>query len=125
MRPALVPFLAVVCLAGCSKLHEERTFAVDAGWSKTIMISPPASSQKLKIAMTSDEPVNVWVVLKKDVPGAKEDIDPATIKSSVLASAEKTKSATLDVTIPAKEEFWIVVNGSGKRATGSVKIDSQ
>ena len=125
MKHRLAPILFVCALAGCSKIHDVRQFSVDATESKTFKISPPVSEQKLKVAMTSDQPVNVWVVLKKDVPPGKEDFDPATMKTGVLASSQMTKDANLDVTVPAQEEYWIIVNGAIKKATGTIKIDSQ
>lgn len=125
MKRRWVPVLALAVLAGCSKIHESRTFTVEPGNSHRLSITPPVSEQKLKVALTSDQPVNLWVILEKDIPSGKEDFDPGTLSSGVVASAKGTKDATLDATIPAKEKFRVYVDGVKNKATVTVKIDSQ
>src|SRR5439155_7620814 len=79
MKVRLIPALVVVALAGCSKVHEQRSFTLEAFSRNTLSISAPLSEQKVKVVVTSDEPVDVWVLLDKEVPpGDKLKFDPET-----------------------------------------------
>jgi len=124
MKARLIPVVAVLAVAGCSKIHEERSFTVEAGNSHSLDISAPVSQQTVTVTLTSDEPVNVYVLLVKSVEG-KTDYDPETLKEGVLGKEKSTKSATLTVTVPAKEKYRIYVDGASKKANVSVKVDSQ
>ena len=77
MKPRHIAVYAVILLAGCSKIHESRSFNLEQQGSNTLSITAPLSEQKVKVAVTSDQPVNVWVLLEKDLPsGKKDDFDP-------------------------------------------------
>ena len=125
LRP--VPLLALLALAGCSKIHEQRSITIPPRGGNTLSITAPLSEQKVKVAVTSDQPVNVWILLEKDVPkGDKDDFDPDTMKEGVLAKEKNTKDATLTATIPGKEKYQVYVSNPGtKPASVTVKIDSQ
>ena len=118
-------FLAVIAVAGCSKLNEQRSFEIEPGGSHSLQISAPLSEQTIKVAVTSDQAVNVWVLLDKNMPEGKDDFDPETMKEGVIAKEKNTKQATLTATIPAKEKYRVYVNGVAKKASVTVKIDSQ
>jgi hypothetical protein len=128
MKPRLIPVLAVVVLAGCSKIHEQRSFTLEPHGGNTLSISAPVSEQKVKVSVTADQPVDVWILLEKDVPaGNKDFFDPdAKMKSGILASERKTREATLQATIPDKEGYQVYVNNPGDKAANvTVKVDSQ
>jgi len=128
MKLRVVPFLAVLVLAGCSKIHESRSFNLEPLATNTLSISAPLSEQKVKVAVTSDQPVNVWVLLEKDIPaGSKDDFDPdKSMKSGILAKEKNAKDATLNATVPAKEKYQIYVSNPGSKAASvTVKVDSQ
>jgi hypothetical protein len=125
MRLRTIGLLAVVALAGCAKLHQQNSVSLDVGESHNIFISAPVSEQKLKVTMASDQPVNIWVVLEKDIPGGAKDFDPATLKSGIVASSKGAKEASLDATIPAKEAYRIFLNGANKKANVNVTIDGK
>ena len=127
MKARLIPLIAVFAMAGCSKIHEERSFTLEAGPdnSHSLDITAPVSQQTVKVALTSDEPVNVYVLLVKNVPEGKTDFDPETMTEGVLAKEKNTKSATVTATVPAKEKYRIFVNGANKKANVTVKVDSQ
>ena len=120
-----LPLLALFALTGCSKIHQQFSFSLEPGESRELNVSAPLSEQKLKVAMTSDQPVNIYVILEKNFPGGKDNFDPETLKEGVLVKEKDKKEANLSVTIPAKEKFVVFVNGAKKKATVSMKIDSQ
>lgn len=125
MRTCLIPLAIVFSAAGCSKINESRTFTLDSGESQNLKITAPVSQQVVKVALTSDQPVSVWVVLEKDVPDGKDDFDPETLKDKVLAKEKNTKDATLTATIPGKEAYRVFVGGVTKKANVTVKINSK
>jgi hypothetical protein len=120
-----VAVFSIILVAGCSKIHEQRSFTVDPGGSHSLQISAPLSQQTVKVALTSDEPVNIWVILEKNVPTGKDEFDPETIKEGVLAKEKNVKEATLTATIPGKEAYRVYIDGVKKKANVTVKIDSQ
>jgi hypothetical protein len=125
MRRHLTALIVLVPLAGCSKIHEERSFTIETLGSHKLSITAPLSEQKVKVELTSDEPVNVWVILEKDLPTGKDEFDPESLKSGVLAKEKGVKQATLTATIPAKEKYCVYVDGATKKANVKVKVDSQ
>jgi hypothetical protein len=125
MKLRVIPLLAFMTLAGCAKLHEQKAFTLDIGESRSIQISAPVSEQKVKVTLASDQPVNIWIVLEKDIPGAATDFDPTTLKSGVIASSKAAKDASLDAPIPAKEAYRVFVNGAAKKASVTVTIDGK
>jgi hypothetical protein len=125
MNLRLIPVVAVCALTGCSKIHEQRSYSIEPGMTQYLKVTAPLSETKYKVALTSDQPVSVWVVLEKNWPSGKEDVDPETLKEGVLGKEMQTKDATLAITVPGKEAFRVVVGGAAKTASVTVKIDSQ
>ena len=125
MKLRWLALIVLIPLAGCSKIHEQRSFTIDAGGSHSLQITAPLSEQKLAVVLTSDQPVNIWVILDKSIPEGKDDFDPETLKDGVVAKEKGKTEATLSATIPAKEKFRIYVDGVKKKASVTVKIDSQ
>jgi inosine-uridine nucleoside N-ribohydrolase len=125
MTPRLIPVLALFALAGCSKIHEQRSFTLEPGEVHDFTVSAPLSDQKIKVEVTSEQPLNVWVILEKDIPQGKTEFDPESLPSGVLAKEKATKQATLTATIPAKEKFRVYFDAAVKKTNVTVKIDSQ
>jgi hypothetical protein len=126
MKLRLISVLAVVVLAGCSKIHEQRSFTLDPQATNTLSVTAPISEQKVTVAVTSDQPISVYVLLEKDEPKVdKGELEPEKMKEGVLAKEVLTKSATLEVTIPAKQAFDIfIINRNNVKANVTVKVDS-
>ena len=125
MKWKTVSVVGLVALAGCSKIHESRSFTLEPADTNNIKVSAPIGEQKIKVTLTADNAVSVWVVLEKDVPSGKDEFDPELLGAALLASQKDATETTLTATIPAKESYRIVVNRATKKATVSVKIDSQ
>jgi hypothetical protein len=125
MKVCRIALIGVLALAGCSKIHEKREFSLELGGMNSLVITAPLSEQKVKVILTADQPVNIYVMLDKDFPQGKEDVDLETLKTGILGTEKNTKDATLDVTVPAKEKFRIVVGGATKKTNVTVKVDSQ
>jgi hypothetical protein len=130
MKLRYVPALSILVVAGCSKIHEQRSFTLEPGAGNTLAITAPLSEQKVKVVVTSDQPVNVWVLLERNLPaggrGDRGDWNPDTMTTGVLAKEKNTASVTLEATVPAKEPYQIFVNNpNSKPASVTVKVDSQ
>jgi hypothetical protein len=127
MTIRLLAAVAVCALAGCSKVHEQRAFTLSPLGGNSLQISAPVSEQKVKVAVTSDLPVDVWIFLEKDVPeNRKNDPEPEKMTSGVLAKEKNAKDATLTATVPGKEAYRIYVHNPGAKTTNvTVTIDSQ
>jgi hypothetical protein len=125
MKTRLLPLFALVAFVGCSKVHEERSFTLLPGAFNTLHISEPLSEQKVKVVVKSDVPVNVYVILEKNIPAGKDEYEPDTIKEGVVAKEKNTMDVTLTATIPAKNAYVIYVDGANKKASVSVTINSQ
>jgi hypothetical protein len=116
--------LVVIAVAGCSKIHEQRSFEVDSHSFHSLEVSAPLSEQKVKVVVTSDQPINAYILLDKNFQD-KDDFDPDQLREGVLAKEKNTKECTLTATIPAKEKYRVFVNGAANKASVTVKIDSQ
>ncbi len=112
-------FASVACLAlaallpGCSpsKLRYEKSVEIGVE-GKTLIIEAPKKEEKVKIEVTAQDPLSVEVALKKNLD-----------KGKPLAEKRNSKEITLEVTIPAGEEFCIILM-SNKATTATVKANS-
>jgi hypothetical protein len=127
MSRRILPLLAICLVAGCSKIHEQRSFDLKPMGGYSLHISAPVSEQKVKITVSSDQPIEVWVLLEKDIPESKkDDPEPEKMTAGVLASEKKVKDSALTATVPGKEAYCVFVQNPGnKTATVTVKVDSQ
>lgn len=102
--------------AGCaSKIRYEKSDTVTAGETKFYEIDGPTKQQRVKIEISSDEKIFVRVFLKKD--RSSPDAKP-------LGETQGTKDASVEVDIPEGETFVIVVDGAGKKASYTIRVNS-
>ena len=108
-------FVVIASLAGCgSKLHYEKTLEMSSSQPmQTLTIEAPKQDQKVKVDISSKEPVEVVVVLSKDDDG----------KGKPLATKKDVKTDSLEVTIPKGQEFRVIISAS-KDTKVTVKIDN-
>jgi hypothetical protein len=114
--------LGLLVLLGCQKLHQESTLSLEPGETKVLHIDGPRGEQKVNVAATAaGSPVDIYVILAETPEGA---IKLATDKglatggtlADALASKPAAEEAILDVTIPAKKAFAVVVVNPFKAA---------
>ena len=122
--------LFCLLLVGCgSKVHEDLNGEVSMAKDLIYNVDGPKKAQKVKIVVSSDEPVSVFVVLKKEfseqvetsLTGASEQSKLPTV---LLGKSFKAKAHDFEVEVPAKEELTIQVT-SRKTTKVNVKVDSQ
>lgn len=123
MKKLIAMGILSLVLAGCSKLDHESNFELESLASRSIHISAPTYEQKIKLTYSSSEvPVGVWIILDKDIPGDKEEFDPETLKSGVIAKEKDKKEGVITATIPAKENYTIVVSRATKKTQVKIKL---
>jgi hypothetical protein len=120
----------LLAVAGCaSEVHFQDTKDISITNEFTHIVSAPTSTQKVRVEVTAtDAPVNVYVMLEKDAEKTEDEIGVikkgAKLPEAVLGHALETKDATLEVTIPAKQEYRVLVTVVTKPTRVTVKINS-
>jgi len=116
--------LALLGSAGCQKLDSERSIHLDAGEVQIIRIGPPRSDQKVTVVVDSPRSsINVYLVLEQDQEEAKQALLlDRKLPQLPLAGKEKTNSATLEATVPARNGFAVMLSGAEKATDVKLKV---
>ena len=102
--------LVLVVIAGCqSRLNVDAAYQLEPGVMKDTEIDAPRYDQKVVVTVNSNEPVDVYVYLKKDRDTILAAVAKNPKQAPVLASKEAARNETLEVTLPAKETAVITV----------------
>jgi hypothetical protein len=98
--------------SGCnrSRIHFEKTETIAQGTDKTYTVDGPKSAQKVKVEVTSKEPVNIKVFLEKE-------------PTKFLAEKSGVKEASLEVDIPEGAAFTVSVFAT-KETEVTVKVNN-
>lgn len=120
--------LGIALAPGCQKVNQEKTVTVSVGSvDAPIILSAPRGEQKIRVSVTSAEPVDVDVVLEANRAGVTETLlagkRPAADK--VVASKVKAKTDTISATIPAGKEYAIVLSGAMKSTEVKLSVKSE
>jgi hypothetical protein len=117
--------LVLLTLVGCQRLNVDKKISLAPNEVQDIIIDAPKSQQQVKVVVNSSaSPVDVYVVLEEAQNAVKAKLlenkrpDP----SKVLASELAAESATVEATIPAKNEFRILLTGAKKATDVQVKV---
>jgi hypothetical protein len=122
-RLSLAGLALLALLSGCQRLRYDKTVTVDAGNVQTISIDPPRSEQKVHVSVKSPGvPLDVYVVLDKDLPAIRETLLNQQRPEKSLASKMRSEEADLDATIPAKNGFSVLLTGAQKANSVQVKV---
>jgi hypothetical protein len=117
---ALLAFLS----AGCAdKLRTESAFTLPEGGKVTKVFDLPAqrAEQTLKVEVTSDRPVDVFVMSAAEAP----DLDGLASKewqTKSMTFKEGVTNDTLTAKVPAKQATKVVVTPSAKTQKAQVKV---
>lgn len=127
--PAFALGLLLLALAGCQRpVSEDKSLTLQPGDIVQPAIVPaPRGEQKVRVEVTASEPIDVDVALEEQkepiMSALRTDKRPDAAKT--LKSQPQTKSATLDVTIPAGKEYTVILSGARKKSDVRVKVNSQ
>jgi hypothetical protein len=120
---------AVLFVAGCQRpLSVEKTVRLLPGDVQApAIVDAPRAEQKIRVSVTSAEPINVDVLLEANRPAVMEALQagkrPAADK--LMASKEQATADTLSVTVPAGKEFAVVLSGSKKETEVKLSVKSE
>jgi hypothetical protein len=117
-RRIIILALVLMLPFGCqSKLQTEHRLSLGAFQVQDILVDGPRYAQKVVLTLSSDQPVDVTVQLKKDADAEK----PKT----PLGSLDHVSSGTIEVQIPANESFVATVAGGMKPTNCVLTITGQ
>src|SRR5947209_6421402 len=95
----------VLALAGCQRLHHEKTFNMKSQETKSFGVDAPKGEQKVEVTVTASNPVAVFVVLESEL--SKAEVGGPWDRKKALASKTDAKSETLQATIPAGQAYGV------------------
>jgi len=127
MRASLVLSVSVVAflLGGCgpAKLNVTKSFNVPDGDKLADIYILPAvkAEQNVSVNVTADKPVDVYVLLSKDLPDAENKLPQDWIKVAIASKKDAT-SETLSCKIPANQEWKVFVTAGQKTAKANGKV---
>lgn len=129
VRTRLVAVLAVALLAaaGCGpgKLNKEVSFEVSDTAAKAWGFDPQAADQTIKLEVTSDQPVDVFILAGTDENTALT-MDSKELEQKAAGFKRDATKDTVTGKVPAKQAAAVVVRIGQKRmpATGKIKISN-
>lgn len=114
--------------AGCAnRLRTESAFTLPDGGNTTKVFDLPAQSaeQTIKVEVTSDKPVDVFVMPAQGAPNL-DGLPSKEWQAKSTAFKEGVTSDTLTAKVPAKQATKVVVTPSAKtqKATVTVKLSN-
>jgi hypothetical protein len=103
-----------VMLASCNRsLRYEKTISLGPGDVQSFEVDAPRGEQKVTVSFTSSKvPVNVFVALAASLQSASKDVQNFQKPQGVLGKLENAKEGSIDVVIPAKTGFGVIVAGA-------------
>jgi hypothetical protein len=123
---AAVVAVGVLAAVGCgpNKLNEVKQFNLGTDTAAQTFSAPAqGAAQTVKVEVTSDNTVDVYVLLGVTAQAAS-DMEEKDLKAKAAASKTGTKSETLSVQVPAGQgvAVWVGRSGVTQKASGTVKM---
>jgi hypothetical protein len=130
IRTASLIGLLLLATAGCgpAKLRSEHTFTVPSGdeVGKIVNLTAQSVEQTVRVEVIADKPVDVFVILARDLPQGDSDFTTEKLEPKAVAVKKNATQEVLTATIPAKTDWHVVVLAAAKtlRATGTLKLSN-
>lgn len=117
--------LMLVIGCGPAKLNRELPFSVGDVPAQAWVLDPQSVDQMLKVEVTSDGPVDVFVLLGVD-EGTAFAMTNDELKQKAVASKTDATKDTITAKIPAKQSPVIVVrfNSKHEKASGKIRLSN-
>ena len=104
-----------VVLAGCTRVKDEKTVALEPGEVKKLMIDPQKSDLKLTVTgHSADAPVNACLVTQDAEEASMLPLTNGAAPPKALASALASKDFNLEATLPAGKGGTVLLAGDKK-----------
>jgi hypothetical protein len=122
---------ALFMVPGCTPpFHFEKTFQFDFGTTQMYDIDAPRGEQKIRVEVTSAEPVNIDVAATTQKKTAEGFIDRGRKNPekgdapTFLASKEGVTTGSVDATIPAGTAYTVFISGTKKKTEVKLTVKS-
>jgi hypothetical protein len=125
MRVLRVLVCALLVVAGCQSVSLEKTVTVSGGEAyQAFTIDAPRRDQKVTVTISgATAPVNVYIVLEKDLAAAQDNLKIEKPPANALDKKENVQDATLEATVPANNSYTVLLSPiGGKTAQVNLKI---
>jgi hypothetical protein len=108
--------LSFLAAGGCQRLNYETTVQVAPSEIEVRTIDPPRREQKVTVTFqSSGPPVDVYVTLEGDREAAKDALLNGKKPASSLGGSAKVTDGTLQVTVPAKSGYSVLIMNRGNQ----------
>lgn len=126
LQCVLAASLALV-IGGCNRtLHYDKTVTLGPGDVQSFSVDAPRGEQKVTVSFTSSKaPVNVFVALATNLENASKEVQNYKKPQAVLGALENAKEGSIDVVIPAKAAFGVIVAGAIKDTEVQFKMNGK
>ena len=114
----------IFLVAGCAdKLNTTSSFTLPDGGNTTKVFDLPAQSaeQTIRVEVTSDKPVDVFVMSAADAPNL-DGLPSKEWQAKSVTFKEGVTSDTLTAKVPAKQATKVVVTPSAKTQKANVTV---
>jgi hypothetical protein len=123
-----IVFLFFAAGCGPAKLNSEHSFTVPSGEdvAKIVNLTAQSVEQSVKVEITSDKPVDVFVLLAKNLPKDEADFTAEKLQPLAVTSKRDSTQDTLSAKIPANSDWHVIVMAGAKtmKATGKLKLSN-
>ena len=107
-----------VMLAGCTKLRDEKTVAVDAKKAVGVMAVPPqTSAMKITVTASSSAPVTLYLAPSTEAEDVMLTIEAGKDSPKVLFKSTQGTNVTLEGTMPANTDCTVIAFNDGDQKT--------
>ena len=116
----------LVALSGCgpAKLDVEKTYTLDSGDAKIVLLDAQSKQQNITVAFEStDSPIIVLLLKDSDLQKDDDGSFMATSKAVAFKSGEKNSSFTAEV--PANTASRVIIRGAASKTTVKVHITNK
>jgi hypothetical protein len=117
--------LPLLVSAGClrQRLDVDLTLQVEPGKIIPRIIDAPRADQNVTLTVdAADAPVNVYLVLAKDSEADADAMLSGMRPAHALAGQDKVQQASLEATVPAGNDFAVLVLTTGKATQVKLKL---
>src|SRR5438045_3739725 len=98
--------LGGLLLAGCHRVHDEKSFKVIPGDVKVFEVPASTGEQKVEVQVTATTPVHVYIVPDQERQDA--ETKPTFDKSKAVEAKQNVTNDTLKATVPANKKYGVV-----------------
>lgn len=130
MRRIVPVVVALLLLAGCQRLNEQRTVDLKFGTNHRLDFTGPSYKQKIEVTVTpKDAPVSVYLIKSEDVEKVEDAVNrkkeppkDSVLDGKTVSEKDKAESYTLTAEVPAKTPYSLFFAGPRKSTSVDVKI---